>query len=113
MQTPELLKIVTDEIDERKGQHVTVLDVQGKTSICDFMIVVTATSARHAKSLCDYIIEKVKAHDLLPLGFEGQQSDWMLLDLGDIIIHVMTAQSREFYQLEKLWSVDNAKSTTP
>jgi len=107
MQIKELLKLVENVLDERKGLSISVLDVIGKTSITDYMVVVTATSERHAKSLADYVLIAVKENGLIPLGVEGQQgSDWVLVDLGDVILHVMTAQAREFYQLEKLWSVD-------
>jgi len=112
MQTKELLKIIEDVLDERKGQQITVLDVIGKTSITDYMVIVTSTSDRHAKSLADYVLVKVKETGFKPLGLEGQQgSDWVLLDLGDIILHVMTAQAREFYQLEKLWSVERVDNS--
>ncbi len=112
MQTKEILKIVEDVLDERKGQNITVLDVIGKTSVTDYMVVVTATSERHAKSLAEYALVEVKERGIKPLGMEGQQgSDWVLLDLGDIILHVMTAQAREFYQLEKLWSVDRTDNS--
>ena len=110
MQAEELLKIVENVVDERKGQNITVLDVRGKTTITDYMVVVTGTSERHARSLCEYVAEKVKELGIEHPGFEGQEgSDWVLLDLGDVILHVMTAQAREFYQLEKLWSVDRAE----
>lgn len=107
MQQNELLKIVTDELNLRKGENITVIDVKGRTSVTDFMVVVTATSARHASSLCDYVTIKVKELGIRPLGQEGEHgSEWVLLDLDDIIVHIMTAQTRELYQLEKLWSVD-------
>ena len=110
MQVEELLKIVQDVLDERKGQNITTLDVCGKTSFTDYMVVVTGTSDRHLRSLCDYIIEKGKEQGFKPLGVEGDLgSDWILLDLGDVIVHAMTAQAREYYQLEKLWSVDRPK----
>ena len=110
MQAEQVLKIVQDVLDERKGQYITTLDVRGKTSFTDYMVVVTGTSDRHLKSLCDYVAEKLKENGIKPLGLEGDLgSDWVLLDLGDVIVHAMTAQSREFYQLEKLWSVDRAK----
>lgn len=110
MQAEELLNIVRTVLDERKGQYITVLDVRGKTSFTDYMVLVTGTSDRHLKSLCDYVIEKLKEYGIKPLGIEGDLgSDWILLDLGDVIVHAMTAQSREFYQLEKLWSVDQSK----
>ena len=106
MQAEQLLKLVENELEERKAHQVTIIDVRGKTSITDYMIVATATSTRHAKSLCDYVIEKIKQNGLQPLGLEGELgSDWVLLDLGDVVLHVMTGQAREFYQLEKLWSV--------
>jgi ribosome-associated protein len=101
MQTKELLKMVESVLDERKGQNITTLDVIGKTSVTDYMVLATSTSERHAKALSDYVVEE---------GVEGRQgSDWVLVDLGDVILHVMTAQAREFYQLEKLWSVDRTE----
>ena len=107
MQIEELLTVVNAELEERKGENITTIDVKGRTSFTDFMILVTATSERHAKSLGDYVIEKVKSHKIKPLGVEGDgTSEWVLLDLGDIILHIMTAQARELYQLEKLWSID-------
>jgi len=112
MQAEQILKIVRDVLDERKGQNITTLDVRGKTSFTDYMIVVTGTSDRHLKSLCEYASEKLKENGVKPLGMEGDLgSDWVLLDLGDVIVHAMTAQAREFYQLEKLWSVDHAKES--
>lgn len=106
MQTEQLLKLVETELDERKGLNITTLDVRGKTSFTDYMVIVTGTSSRHAKSLCDYVVEKAKTHGVQPLGTEGAGvSDWVLVDLGDVVLHVMTGQAREFYQLEKLWSV--------
>ena len=107
MQTDKLLKIVQDTLDDKKDTNIKVIDVQGKTSITDYMVLATGTSDRHVKSLCDYVLVKVKENGLTPLGVEGDQgSEWVLLDLGDVILHVMTAQTREFYQLEKLWEVD-------
>jgi ribosome-associated protein len=71
------------------------------------MVLVTGTSDRHLKSMCEHVASTVKEQGLTPLGMEGDLgSDWILLDLGDVIVHAMTAQTREFYQLEKLWSVD-------
>ena len=107
MQTQELLNVVENVIDDRKGQNITVIDVRGKTSFTDYMVLATGTSERHARSLCEYVSEKVKQQGVQHPGLEGSEgSDWVLLDLGDVILHVMTAQAREFYQLEKLWSVD-------
>jgi ribosome-associated protein len=113
MQAEELLKIVETVLDERKGNNITTLDVRGKTSFTDYMVVVTGTSDRHLKSLCDYVVEEVKKQGVRPLGIEGDLgSDWVLLDLGDVIVHAMTSQARGFYQLEKLWSVGGDSSDT-
>ncbi len=112
MQAEQILKIVQDVLDERKGQHIATLDVRGKTSFTDYMVVVTGTSDRHLKSLCEYVAEKLKENGIKPLGVEGDLgSDWVLLDLGDVIVHAMTATAREFYQLEKLWSVEGTKES--
>lgn len=110
MQSDELLKLVQTELDERKGEQITVLDVRNKTSFTDYMVVVTGTSNRHLQSLCDYVALKVREHGINPLGIEGGTgADWILVDLGDVIVHAMTAQAREHYQLEKLWSIDKPK----
>ena len=98
MQTEALLKLVESILEERKAHNMTVLDVRGKTSFTDYMIVVTGTSNRHIKALCDYVEIGVKENGFHPLGMEGDiTSDWVLLDLGDVIIHVMTDQAREYY----------------
>ncbi|MGR9044422.1 MAG: ribosome silencing factor [Gammaproteobacteria bacterium] len=107
MQTDELLKIVQDVLDEHKGHNITTIDVSDKTTVTDYMVLATGTSDRHIKALADYVTEKVKENGFQPLGQEGGLgSDWVLLDLGDIILHLMTDQARNFYQLEKLWSVE-------
>jgi ribosome-associated protein len=106
MQIDELVKIVADELTLRKGENLTVIDVKDRTSVTDFMIIATATSSRHALSLAGYVTEKVKSLGVMPLGEEGGQgADWVLVDLGDVLVHIMTDASRNLYQLEKLWSV--------
>ena len=108
MQADELLAIVISELDERKAENVTTIDVIGKTSFTDYMVIATGTSDRHIKALCNYVAMALKDKGVVPKGIEGAQgSEWVLMDLGDVILHVMTAQTREFYQLEKLWSIEN------
>lgn len=110
MQAEQLLKIVLRELEDRKGEQITTLDVRNKTSFTDYMVIVTGTSDRHLQSLCDYVADKVKENGVEPLGIEGGLgADWILLDLGDVIVHAMTAQAREHYQLEKLWAIDIPK----
>ncbi len=109
METIDLVKTIETVLDDNKAQQITLLDVQGRTSVCDYMIVVTGTSGRHLKALSDYVVEKLAEANIRPLGVEGDTgSDWVLLDLGDILVHLMTQKARDYYQLEKLWSVPAA-----
>ncbi len=110
MQVDELLALITNELDERKAENITTIDVIGKTSFTDYMVIATGTSDRHIKALCNYVSVALKEKGMVPRGIEGAQgSEWVLMDLGDVILHVMTAQTREFYQLEKLWSIENTE----
>ncbi|GAB60388.1 MULTISPECIES: ribosome silencing factor [Rheinheimera] len=105
MQTTELVSFIQDKIDDMKGRDVVTLDVRGKSSVTEFMIICSGTSNRHTKSIADYVAAEVKKAGIAALGIEGQSSgEWVLLDLGDVVVHVMLEDSRSFYQLEKLWS---------
>lgn len=96
-------------LDEGKAQDVRTLDVRPLTDVTDFMIVASATSRRHAQSLADRVCEAARESGNRPLGVEGEETgEWILIDLGDAVVHVMQAQAREFYDLEKLWSEDLA-----
>ncbi|HEX7130237.1 MAG TPA: ribosome silencing factor [Rhodanobacteraceae bacterium] len=97
---------VLEALDELKARDVREIDVRGKTSIADLLIVASGTSTRHVKSLADEVVKFVKRAGMLPLGVEGQtEAEWVLVDLGDIIVHVMLPRIREFYGLERLWTV--------
>jgi len=103
----QLLTTITDALDDKKGQQIEVINVKGKCSFADQIVIVTGTSSRHVKSLANEASMISKKSGLIPLGVEGMDAgEWVLVDLGDIIIHVMQPKTREFYQLEKLWSVD-------
>ncbi len=105
--TEELLKWVLEALDDMKARDVSVIDVRGKTSVTDYMVVASGTSDRHVHALASQVVEKVAEHRIKPLGVEGEHSrDWVLVDLGDVIVHLMLPETREFYQLEKLWQVD-------
>lgn len=111
MTTDELLKVVLETLEDGKARDVLTLDVRGRTSIADYMVIATGTSERHVKSLGGHVSEDAKKHDVQPLGVEGETvGDWVLVDLGDVIVHVMRAPIREFYQLEKLWQGDSVSS---
>ena len=93
-------------LEELKAKDIVELDVRGKTSIADYIVVAGGTSSRHVKSVADEVIKYAKKAGMQPLGVEGQrEGEWVLVDLGDIIVHVMLPRVREFYGLERLWSV--------
>ena len=101
-----LRRRVLDALEELKARDVREIDVRGKTSIADLLIVATGTSSRHVKSIADEVVKFAKRAGVLPLGVEGQkEAEWVLVDLGDIIVHVMLPRIREFYGLERLWTV--------
>lgn len=107
IETEQLLQWVLDALDDLKAKQVSVLDVRGKTSITDYMVVASGTSERHVRALVDKVVEKLAEHKVKPLGVEGEYArDWILVDVGDVIVHVMLPETRNFYQLEKLWQVD-------
>ncbi|HAJ92114.1 MAG TPA: ribosome silencing factor [Gammaproteobacteria bacterium] len=101
-----LLEIVLAALDDMKGVDVRVIDVREMTSITDRMVVVSGTSTRHVKALADHVALQAKQHGYQPLGVEGEHAaEWVLVDLVDVVVHVMMPEIREFYALEKLWSV--------
>lgn len=104
MQTEQLKQLVIDSLEEMKGNDIVVLDVQGNTSVTDFMIIASGTSNRHVASLANNVVVTVKEKGVRPLGVEGQAgSEWVLVDLGDVVVHVMQPATRQFYDLERLW----------
>ena len=105
MDKQALRKLVVDAVDDLKGLDVVELDVHALTDVCDYMIIVSGRSGRHVRSLAENIIEKAKAAGVQPMGVEGvQEGEWVLVDLCDVVVHVMQPEAREYYQLEKLWS---------
>lgn len=104
--TQAILDLVLAALEDVKAQDVKVIDVRGKTSITDLMVIATGTSTRQVKALADSVIQKAKALGYQPLGSEGEGSmEWMLVDLNDVVVHVMLPETRDFYNLEKLWEV--------
>ncbi|MDH5471519.1 MAG: ribosome silencing factor [Gammaproteobacteria bacterium] len=110
MQAKELKKLVIEAIEDLKGENIVEMDVTDKTSVTDVMIIVSGTSSRHVKSIANNVVEESKKAGIKPLGVEGDvQGEWVLVDLGDVVVHVMQPHIRDFYDLEKLWSVDTVK----
>lgn len=106
MNSKAVIEMAVTTLEDMKGVDLVVIDIIGKSSIADAMVVVTGTSQRHVRSLAEQVRLSAKAANHPPLGVEGaESSDWVLVDLGDVIVHVMTEEKREFYSLEKLWSV--------
>lgn len=104
MQAKELREFVIDKIDDLKGRDVQILDVHDKTDVVDYMIICSGSSKTHVKSIAEHVATEAKHAGIPPIGVEGgEQSDWVLVDLGDVVIHVMQDSIRDFYQLEKLW----------
>lgn len=104
MLSADLVKLAIAALEDIKAQDITTIDVREKTSITDYMVIASGTSSRHVKSLVDNVLEKVKEQGVRPLGSEGLDSgEWALLDLGDIVVHVMLPTARQFYDLERLW----------
>ncbi|WP_420467885.1 ribosome silencing factor [Panacagrimonas sp.] len=106
-----VVQLALAALEDLKAKEVSVLDVRGLTSMTDTMVICSGTSNRHVKSLAQAVVEKCKEGGFRPMGIEGlDESEWVLVDLGDAVVHVMQAQARAFYQLEKLWDMKEVKS---
>ena len=107
-----LRDVVLAALADMKAVNVRSLDVRGLTDITDTMVVASGTSDRHVKSIADEVVRKAKKAGLPPIGVEGQrEAEWVLVDLGDIVVHVMLPRTREFYGLERLWTVGDQMPT--
>lgn len=111
MQSKKLKEVALAALEDLKAKDIVALDVRKLTSITDVMIISAGTSTRHVKALADNVVEKAKAAGCRPLGVEGERdAEWILIDLADVIVHVMLPAARDFYQLEKLWSLDERRA---
>ena len=108
MQSSEYLSLVEAALDDLKAVDVVSLDVSAITSITDFMIIASGTSDRHVRSIADKVMENALEVGQPVLGVEGQEyGEWVLVDLGDVVVHVMQPRVRDFYKLENLWDLDD------
>ncbi len=104
MQGNELKEFIVKQLEEIKAKDTRVLDIREKSTIADYMVICSGTSSRHVKSIAILLIKELKAREIPPIGVEGEDaSEWVLVDCGDVIVHVMLPTTRDYYQLEKLW----------
>ena len=104
VQAEQLCRLVLDCLGDMKARDVLDLDVRGRTTITDHFIIATGASNRHAQAVSDRIVETARTHGVRALGIEGREAaDWILIDLGDVVVHVMQDAARKFYHLEELW----------
>ncbi len=106
MDTQALRHLVVSSLEDMKAVDLRVIDVREVTTVTDLMVVASGNSNRHVRSLADHLVKSVKQAGAAPLGVEGaDQAEWVLVDLADVVVHIMRPQVREFYNLEKLWSL--------
>lgn len=101
-----LLELVLKSLDDDKAEDVLSIDLKGKTSIADYMVIANGRSSRQVLSMADHLARRIKEAGFGSVQVEGKaQGDWILIDAGDVIIHIFRPEVREFYNLEKMWSV--------
>ncbi|MEO7387519.1 MAG: ribosome silencing factor [Gammaproteobacteria bacterium] len=109
MRSKQLLALAEHALADLKARDVKVLDVRQLTTIADYMVVASGTSDRHVKSIADRLVQRASEAGCKPLGVEGTGSgEWVLVDLADVIVHIMQPKAREFYKLESLWDMGAA-----
>jgi ribosome-associated protein len=110
---PRALPIVEAALADMKAVDVCVIDVRGLSDVADFMVIASGTSDRHLRSVADRVVQMSKAAGQRPLGVEGeQQGEWVLVDLPDVMVHIMLPRTRELYQLEQLWDAPRKEPAT-
>ena len=101
------LDLITDSLETSKAVDIVPLDIQGKSALADYMVIASGTSHRHVNAVADHLLRSLKANGQGTSRVEGlSNADWVLIDAGDVIIHIFRPEVREFYQLEKIWSED-------
>lgn len=103
----KLLSTILESLDRDKAEDIVSIDLQGKTSIADHMVVASGRSSRHVSAIADHVLKTLKDTGFGRARIEGQAAcDWVLIDAGDVIVHIFRPEVREFYRLEKMWSVE-------
>lgn len=105
----DLRDLAVAVLEDAKAQDIQVIDLSERSSFADYMVIASGTSSRQVKAAADRLVQRVKSLGIQPLGVEGaDDADWVLVDLADVIVHVMQPQTRAFYNLEKLWAAPPA-----
>lgn len=103
----KIYDLVTDSLESSKAVDIAPINIEGKSALADYMIVASGTSHRHVSAVADHLLRSLKAEGLGTSKVEGlSNADWVLIDAGDVIVHIFRPEVREFYQLEKMWSED-------
>ncbi len=102
-ETLELLNIAIKALEDKKAEDITIMDIGAVSSLCDLFVVASGTSGRHCETLVDAVIQSVREIGQKPYGSEGKNTGWSLIDFGDIVVHVFDTDTREYYDLERLW----------
>ena len=109
-QDQQLIALIEGALEDMKAKEVVTIDVRGRSTVTDYMMVASGTSKRHVASVAQEVLDKLKAQGIQPIGVEGQDvGDWVLVDVGSVIVHVMMPDARDFYDIERLWSVASEK----
>ena len=102
-----LLELVTSSLEDDKASDIVSIDIRNKTILADYLVIATGRSQRHVGAIAEHLIERLKENQWRPVGVEGMpRCDWVLIDAGDVIAHIFRQEVREFYNLEKMWSVE-------
>ena len=104
MTVEQITKVIYDAIDDKLGQDISIINIGKVSSLCDYFVIATASSQRQVKAIADNVEDELTKYDIEPRGKEGYDSQvWVLLDYGDVMVHIFNEENREFYNLEKLW----------
>ena len=107
-----LLNLAVESLEKFKAQDIVKIDLSGKPSIADFMLIASGTSSRQIRAMAEHTVTMIKKNIKAPVNIEGlNQGDWVLIDSGDIIIHLFRPEVREFYNLEKMWQINSIQDT--
>lgn len=107
----ELQQLVFDALEDLKAEKIKHINVEGVANFTDRMIFASGNSNRHVKSIAQSVLDSAKKNDIKPLGVEGEETgEWVLIDLGDVVVHIMLPDTREFYDIERLWSEESGQN---